>query len=1455
MGPCGTGGGGNLGGVGHTFSTWAFDTQGATNGRTGGGLDSISLLPIDESPSAQAIRQLREYMKQYGAGTDGDIELPTAFDGIDAVISWTSEDESVIGASGKINRPAETTAVKLTATADDGQTPPKTWEFYISVQGTAIHDFVIADFHDEDTCNAFRAGSNFLVGNANGVMERYGLPKPEGGNYSAFKMGWVYGAAGERYISDNPGKFKFLDWSNYSTLRMTFQFSNAQYDKVENYAAIILSTAADPAKDAQSGKNPEYSHDEILAYAIDLSKYPVNEWITVDFPLSGFVTENDGFKDNALTGEIGGKTPLSEIKSISIYGGGGFAGTSFIDWTFKNNASGNKSCGFLIDSITLSPDNQADIAAERLTEYMSKYTTGTVDADMDLPASLQGLTADISWRSDSAVISASGTVTRPEYTAAVTLTATVDDGVNPVKAVPYKIYVKGQNPVIDAGEKENGDFLIAGFRNYDTIQAWKEGTNNRNGKNLKMETSRTYNGALGSLDTNYSLPVNGEAYLNGNPGIFGGVNFNDYEKLTLIYYNSTQADNYFSVILSTNAAPSSGKANDEEPDFGTYMAYPVYVGSGIGWNTVEMPFSDFYGYGGVQLSEIKSIALGASGKYAGEGFSKWLFYNGIGDANHIFIDSITLNRKATRHEDAFLWLDREMSRFSGGIGNDISLPSQIPEMSGVTISWASSDGAVLSASGKLNRPNGTVAVTLTAAVVSEGITREKSYDIVVTGKNDTNYYLVYDAFGTSSDAEAWGNGLTVENGRLVIVGGNTVKRTFFEQNDKFSLTGLINFEFDLSTTGTLDAKIEDAAGNKAVHITADTSEVKYGYSADAAHSAELFRADSLSLGQVFNTKAVINGDTGILEISKDGNPMLPANSYTVQNTGAPCVFTLNSSSGAKSTIDNFKAYILNSQRLDIVKNQLTWEMVSKSPVSAVTSVDLFNAAFLGVKIEWLSSDGGIIDASGNIRFTSEEKAVTLTAKIYKEENPADFVTKAFNVKVPSVNDVNLALNKTVTGNVSAAQGSSFANAVDGSAATAFESAQSAAGRFIQVDLGMPYPFSLITVKENRVNGQYAVKNFTIRVSDDGNSWTNAYSGADIGAEKNIDFNSIVTGRYIQLRVDTVNTAGLSVSEIEVRLALTDAQIVNNDKNALSDVAGYIISQSVTLPAIGEFGSSITWSSGRSDIISDDGELLKTPSSDTVIILTATVKYGGVTAEKTFKHLVEGKDKRTSLGGGTQSGGGSPGQASFAPTVGGTAEFNENGNSGPVQVSYFNDLDSVPWAVAGINKLAELGAVNGDGGGNYRPLDNITREEFVKILVSALNLGTESGAPLSFKDCDSAQWYYPYLSTAVEFGLITGISEETFGVGVFVSRQDTAVILSRASETLGIALARVNSLSKFDDEQTIGGYAKGAVEKLFAAGIVNGDENRNFNPLKTATRAEAAKLIYGLLSANGEGNLQ
>ena len=222
-----------------------------------------------------------------------------------------------------------------------------------------------------------------------------------------------------------------------------------------------------------------------------------------------------------------------------------------------------------------------------------------------------------------------------------------------------------------------------------------------------------------------------------------------------------------------------------------------------------------------------------------------------------------------------------------------------------------------------------------------------------------------------------------------------------------------------------------------------------------------------------------------------------------------------------------------------------------------------------------------------------------------------------------------------------------------------------------------------------------------------------------------------------------------------------------------------------------------------------------------------------------------KESQTSGGGKSSGGGGGGGGASvFAPT-----KPVENKPDTKDDEKTFYDLDGFEWAKDYINSLSSKKVINGFGDGTFKPGNKVTREEFVKMLVTAFDL--EGDTDLKFKDVDSTHWAYEYIKKAVSAGVVNGISDTEFGINTAISRQDMAVMAYRAAKKVG----KLNNIepdkNNFSDESDIADYAKDAIAYMKSAGIINGVGENMFNPLGTATRAETAVVISKIIDGGAQ----
>lgn len=174
---------------------------------------------------------------------------------------------------------------------------------------------------------------------------------------------------------------------------------------------------------------------------------------------------------------------------------------------------------------------------------------------------------------------------------------------------------------------------------------------------------------------------------------------------------------------------------------------------------------------------------------------------------------------------------------------------------------------------------------------------------------------------------------------------------------------------------------------------------------------------------------------------------------------------------------------------------------------------------------------------------------------------------------------------------------------------------------------------------------------------------------------------------------------------------------------------------------------------------------------------------------------------------------------------------------------FDDIDTVSWAKEAICALFEKGILSGSEDNTFQPNNFIKREEFAKIVCLSFNFLNED-ARVNFADCSKNDWHYKYVASLSNEEIIKGINENEFGIGKYLTRQELATLLYRVLVKQGVVFE--NKKTDFRDFEEISEYAKEAISYLAYEGIINGLDDGFFAPNAYTTRAQAAKLIYGIL---------
>ena len=123
------------------------------------------------------------------------------------------------------------------------------------------------------------------------------------------------------------------------------------------------------------------------------------------------------------------------------------------------------------------------------------------------------------------------------------------------------------------------------------------------------------------------------------------------------------------------------------------------------------------------------------------------------------------------------------------------------------------------------------------------------------------------------------------------------------------------------------------------------------------------------------------------------------------------------------------------------------------------------------------------------------------------------------------------------------------------------------------------------------------------------------------------------------------------------------------------------------------------------------------------------------------------------------------------------------------------------------------------------------------------LGIPGGSGDAFSDVTAGNWYYASVYGAYNKGIVNGTSDAGFSPNAPVTRQDAAVMISRA---YGI---KADGSVNFTDITKVADYAVEAVTGLAGKGIINGYNDNTFRPASSLTRGETAAILSRIIQLN------
>jgi spore germination protein YaaH len=172
---------------------------------------------------------------------------------------------------------------------------------------------------------------------------------------------------------------------------------------------------------------------------------------------------------------------------------------------------------------------------------------------------------------------------------------------------------------------------------------------------------------------------------------------------------------------------------------------------------------------------------------------------------------------------------------------------------------------------------------------------------------------------------------------------------------------------------------------------------------------------------------------------------------------------------------------------------------------------------------------------------------------------------------------------------------------------------------------------------------------------------------------------------------------------------------------------------------------------------------------------------------------------------------------------------------PAFAQEYSDVPRDHWAYSEIQKAGEIGFMSGMGDGTFGLGQNVTRAQFVSMLVRMFGWSASEGT--GFSDVAPGDWYYSDVLTASDMGVLD-TTEAYFRPNDNITREEMAVMIIKALGYGELAEEIANDGVPFSDVTENKGY----ISLAYEFGIISGRGGSIFDPNGTALREDAAAMM-------------
>ncbi len=176
---------------------------------------------------------------------------------------------------------------------------------------------------------------------------------------------------------------------------------------------------------------------------------------------------------------------------------------------------------------------------------------------------------------------------------------------------------------------------------------------------------------------------------------------------------------------------------------------------------------------------------------------------------------------------------------------------------------------------------------------------------------------------------------------------------------------------------------------------------------------------------------------------------------------------------------------------------------------------------------------------------------------------------------------------------------------------------------------------------------------------------------------------------------------------------------------------------------------------------------------------------------------------------------------------------------------FRDVVGTEYFCDAVDYSYENGLIKGMSQDTFGPNVTLSRAMLVTILYRYAG-SPETAFRVPFEDVPAASYYAGAVAWAYQNGIIKGITHTQFRPNDPVTRQQTATIFHRYVTMLGMDNGVRSDLSGFVDKSAVGEYAADAIGWCVGNGIMLGITNTTLVPAGSATRAQSAVMLYRVI---------